>query len=136
MHDDFSGTDTATRAIVWQILSELYLDTEHDERDLQRMAERLARSRYDLAELREIETWEVAPVVIPNLFSVAGVWAGFDTDWLRSQCSRRHAAPTWRRHVASALGWRRLVRWATGDYWMRLGPMIDAERTIPDSRDR
>lgn len=128
--------DAAARAGVWEILSELYLDTEHDALDLRRMAEQLAHSPYALAELHEIETWEVAPVVMPNLFSVAGAWSGFDTDWLLVQCSRRHTSPTWRRRAATALGWRRVVRWATGDYWVRLGPMIDAARKNGYRRDR
>jgi hypothetical protein len=116
------------RAEVWSALSALYLDTEHDEGALRWVAARLARSPYTVAELREIDVWEVAPVVLANVYVVAGAWAGFDERWLRRECGRRWARPRWVRRVAAALGWRRVVRRTSAFYWARLEPLIDAER--------
>jgi hypothetical protein len=42
----------------------------------------MRRSGYKIEELREIYLFEVAPVLFPNLLSIAGEWAGFDEEWL------------------------------------------------------
>jgi hypothetical protein len=116
------------RVAVWLLLSELYLDTEHDERALRWMARELARSPYGVPELREIELWEVAPVVLPNVCSAAGVWDGFDPGWLEAECRRRAAGRSLWLRLAALCGWRRLVRRTTAAYWARLEPLIHAER--------
>lgn len=116
------------RVAAWRLLAELYLDTEHDERALRRLARELARSPYSVPELREIEAWEVAPVVLPNLFAVAGVWDGFDPAWLEAACRRRATRRSLGLRVAGCLGWRRWVRRATASHWRRLEPLIVAER--------
>ncbi len=74
------------RRPVWITLSELWLDTEHDEAARERMAEALARSEFDERELRAIHDSEVAPAVADNLQSVAGEWNGFDPQWLEERC--------------------------------------------------
>ena len=73
------------RRPVWVALSELWLDTELSTEDLERIARVMAESGLGIDELREIYLVEVAPVVSPNLLSVAGEWAGFDEEWLCSQ---------------------------------------------------
>jgi len=78
--------EIARRRPVWMALSELWLDTELDEGDWERLAAVLASSPYDVHQLRAIHDAEVAPAVGDNLFSVAGVWDGFDEDWLVSRC--------------------------------------------------
>jgi len=89
--------EIARRRPVWMALSELWLDTELDEGDWERLAAVLASSPYDVHQLRAIHDAEVAPAVGDNLFSVAGVWDGFDEDWLVSRCvevaDRRVARP-------------------------------------------
>jgi hypothetical protein len=70
------------RKPVWIALSNLYLDTELQEDDYKYMAEVFYKSPYSLAEIDLINKYEVAPVLMPNLLSVAGEWAGFDEDWL------------------------------------------------------
>lgn len=116
------------RVAVWLLLSELYLDTEHDELALRGLARELARSPYSVPELREIEVWEVAPVVLPNLFVVAGVWDGFEPAWLEAECRRRATRRSLGLRVAGRLGWQRWVRRARASYWRRLEPLIVAER--------
>lgn len=61
--------------MVWEALSELFLDTEID---LEGIAERLKESGFSLADIEHILKTEVAPVLGGNLFSVAGEWAFFD----------------------------------------------------------
>jgi hypothetical protein len=70
------------RKPVWIALSNLYLDTELQENDYKYMAEVFYKSPYSLDEIGLINKYEVRPVLMPNLLSVAGEWAGFDKDWL------------------------------------------------------
>ncbi len=45
----------------------------------------MKESGYSLDEIHDILMNEVFPVLIPNMHSVAGEWAGFDEDWLYSK---------------------------------------------------
>lgn len=116
------------RVAAWQALAELYLDVEHDDAALRAIARALAPLPYSLPELREIERWEVAPVVLPNLRSVAGVWTGFDPTWLEAECRRRTKRGALSRGLRRVLGWRGAVQRATGAYWERLAPLLREER--------
>ncbi len=77
--------DVDQRMPVWIALSELFLDTELQEDDHQRIAHVLASSPYAEKKLDEILRFEVTPVLKWNLLSVAGEWAGFDEAWLREK---------------------------------------------------
>jgi hypothetical protein len=119
------------RKPVWAALSELWLDTELADDDLRRIAGVMGRSGYGVEELREIYLFEVAPVVSPNLWTVAGEWAGFDEGWLFAAATRRarKRSPVLRALVWSGLGgW--LMTFATEQHWRRLVEMM-----APQSRD-
>jgi len=118
------------RVAVWHVLSEMYLDTEHDDHALGWMARELARSPYSVAELREIDLWEVAPVLWLNWYAVAGAWSGFDPDWLEAACRRRVERCSLGRRLAAFFGWRWFVQRANAEYWARLTPMIVALRGL------
>ncbi|KJJ98722.1 hypothetical protein UB43_18870 [Pseudomonas sp. 21] len=81
------------RESVWLALSELWLDTEPSDADLNYIARTLAESDYCVEELEAIYRREVVPAVYPNALSVAGEWTGFDADWLFGKCrqNRRQA---------------------------------------------
>ncbi len=81
-------TNIRGRRPVWVALSDLWLDTELQDRDLDHIARALHDSGYDRDALDRILAEEVAPVVYLNLYSVAGVWTGFDPDWLCAEISR------------------------------------------------
>jgi hypothetical protein len=70
---------------VWAALSDLFLDTELDEAALRHIALKLVESDYTDEELADILYGEVFPVCIWNMRSVAGEWAGIDTDWLQER---------------------------------------------------
>ena len=82
-------TDLERRRHVWNALSELYLDTELEEPDNARIAAVLAQSGYSSGQLEEILYRELHPVLLTNLVSFAGEWAGFDPDWLEAQILKR-----------------------------------------------
>ena len=78
----------------------------------------LAEPPYSLDELQEILVEEVYPICRWNLFSIAGEWAGFDPEWLRSKILRhvqsRFGRPRWlnlgRLTVQLSYEWRQTMR--------------------------
>ncbi len=84
------------RREVWSALSDLYLDTDTSLLYPQ-IAEALARSPYSSDEIWRILRHEVHPAVSANMRDVAGVWDGFDTEWLAARIQRRLSRPAWRR---------------------------------------
>ncbi|ASK31436.1 hypothetical protein CEY12_15550 [Chryseobacterium sp. T16E-39] len=66
------------RHLVWEALSELYLDTELQESDFQYMARILVKSPFSFEEIKKIDQYEVFPVLFSNLLIPAGEWGGFD----------------------------------------------------------
>lgn len=72
------------RAWVWENFSQVYLDTEHSDSELQDMAESLAATRFSISELAHIAFHEVNPVCIWNVFYWE--WGGFSADWLFPRC--------------------------------------------------
>lgn len=101
------------RRPIWSLLSELWLDTELDERQREHFALELSGSAFSVAELRDIHDREVAPVVSRNLDSIAGEWAGFDLDWLAERCAKaaddRDTLPARRRLWAGSSRRRKAV---------------------------
>lgn len=75
------------RLKLWITLSELYLDTELQASDYKWIARELSSSAYTFAEIQNINKHEVFPILFLNLWSVAGVWTGFDKKWLENKCS-------------------------------------------------
>ena len=113
------------RRPLWSALSELWLDTELSFEDLERIARVMADSGLTIKQLREVYLVEVAPVVSPNLLTVAGEWAGFDDEWLYSQIQRNLRDRPRRTRFWS---WFRLTRgpmlYATERHWTRLVELV------------
>ncbi len=82
-----SEDETKRRMPVWDEISRLWLDTELQDFNINGIARELAKSGYSLAELKYIYLEEVAPAVHFNLsmFSVGGVWTGFNSEWLKEE---------------------------------------------------
>ena len=99
-------------------MSELYLDTELNRQDHIRIADTLRSSPYSLGELDQIMFEEVYPVMIPNLWSVAGEWSGFDMPSLESAILARLARRV--RVPGFLLPGRRLIR----QPWERIKQLI------------
>lgn len=75
-----------TREALWLALSELWLDTELQPFQHSHIAKVMRASGLPLDELEAILLYEVAPALWQNAHSVAGVWSGFDPDWLFEVC--------------------------------------------------
>lgn len=110
---------------VWIALSELWLDTELSPEDLRRIAGVMADSGLGLEELERVCLLEVAPVVSSNLLSMAGVWAGFDEEWLSTQILRNLRERPLR---TKFLTWfpvtRRVMLYATRQHWKQLVALV------------
>lgn len=104
---------------VWQALDAMYLDTELQPNELRRIAEICAASEFSWLEIKQINYDEVAPALWFNLHDVAGVWGGWDDEWLRA---RLLACYTGTRHRTLGLEslWRRRVDFYTGDYLIEI----------------
>ncbi len=104
-------------------MSAFFLDTELDEPQLREIAEAFKASGYTESELEDILT-EIAPLLYTNLciwINVAGVWAGFDLDWIESQIlAGRHRAL--RRWYNFGNRWicNRVLRGVKEQYWRRV----------------
>lgn len=76
--------DITNRRPVWEALSTLFLDTQVADWRQWRV-NLLSASPYSLDTLDQILSDEVYPICWTNLYAVAGVWDGFDNDWLEGQ---------------------------------------------------
>lgn len=111
-----AADDIAAREAVWQAFSRLYLDTDY-RREVHAAARDAAASSYTEAELRAILLHEVHPVLRSNLVATAGVWDGFDPDWLRAAILHRSRRPRWLRLDGC-------LRRQAEHFWRLLAPRI------------
>ena len=102
-------------------ISELFLDTELDDATFLRLRDELRASRLSLPELDAIYHDEVAPILCRNLSTTAGVWDGFDPDWLEREIGRRAVRPGF---SPLARLRRYLVTRSTIEDWRRLRDLI------------
>lgn len=79
----------ARRSPVWRALSELFLDTELQPDDHQRIAELIRQAGYNVSEAEAILRNEVAPVFFPNMLSMAGEWVPSSEDFVRELVLKR-----------------------------------------------
>lgn len=124
------------RESVWLALSELWLDAEPTEADLNYIARTLAVSGFSLEELEAIYRREVVPTVYPNALSVAGEWTGFDADWLFGEC-RRHQ----RRATNLLFRWRCWILSRTrgalmNEHWRQVKSRVAELRTLTENDER
>lgn len=105
------------RKLVWQALSEFYLDTELDKYDYAYICKLFTDSGYTLEELKDIDTYEVFPTLKFNLLGIAGEWAGFEEEWLSEKCQqnlRKKSNAPWKimtKLASSSLSWMRNSHW-------------------------
>ncbi|MEP9319503.1 hypothetical protein ABKS89_20365 [Pseudomonas sp. LABIM340] len=108
------------RESVWLALSELWLDTELDDDGRAAIAGTLSISGFSMDELEAIYRLEVAPVVWANTWVTAGVWDGFDPDWLFEHCRRnqRRRTSLWHRGRCRLL--RKAMTAAVDEDWRKI----------------
>jgi hypothetical protein len=122
--------DIQRRRPVWTALADLFLDTELQEADLRHIARVLVASGYTDAEVEEILCGEVFPVCIWNMRSVAGVWAGFDSDWLQERILA-NAGRVWKKWRVFHPG-----RWMIREEWEKVVAYVRELRAGADVQNR
>ncbi|RVT94794.1 DUF7079 family protein [Sphingomonas crocodyli] len=99
------------RMPVWTALADLFLDAELDKADYRRIAGSVRTSGYDLAVVECILRDEVLPAFAFNLLEIAGEWAGWHEDDVRTimtgAIARRPGIGT---RIKKALLWRDIER--------------------------
>ena len=107
------------RKPVWIALSKFYLDTELQASDFNYIAQRIIESPYSFEEVKQINKYEVFPILQSNLLSDAGEWSGFDEEWLIksivNSLKNRNAV----KKVAFKSSYLSL-KWMCKDYWESL----------------
>ncbi|MBC7919695.1 MAG: hypothetical protein H7Z75_01250 [Ferruginibacter sp.] len=108
------------RIPVWHALSEFYLDTELDDGDFDRIAAVLMKSGFTLEEAKQIDLYEVFPLLQPNLLSVAGEWTGFDEKWLNENCEKLYGRRNSRFFRGRCVLWNKFFYWMRRRYWEQI----------------
>jgi hypothetical protein len=131
-----SQAELERRKPVWTALSTLWLDTEIDAGDEERIAAVLAASGYPMALLEQIYLYEVASVVAGNLLTPAGAWQGFDETWLHAAARKRaeNRGLGLRLWVRFGFG-RRLMTYATEVHWRAIKRLLDATSAVASHAD-
>jgi len=95
-----SEKEIEKRLPVWCALSDLFLDTELQSTDFDRIAGAIMRSGIGVSQAQQILQEEVAPVFVVNAFSVAGEWAGWPAasvkEWILTYLRSGSAPRAWR----------------------------------------
>ena len=76
------------RVPIWNSISEFYLDTELEEANYKIIVNTFLNSGLSISELKDIDLYEVFPLLKSNLINIAGVWNGFNEKWLVENCTR------------------------------------------------
>jgi len=77
------------RKPIWIALSDFYVDTELQDSDYKHIASIFKKSPYSLKEIKQIDKEEVFPILHHNLLAVAGIWTGFQEEWLVNKITKK-----------------------------------------------
>jgi hypothetical protein len=120
------------RKPIWIALSEFYLDTELQDWDFRHIALTILESPYSLEEVKRINKYEVFPVLQINLLSTAGVWAGFDEEWLVGKITKRLKTKTKLNDIGVEVSYQ-MFKWMCKRYWSNLEKMYNDIKANPDT---
>lgn len=125
---NLSDQELLSRIPVWEALADFWLDTELVDFQFDHIARVIAASPYSIPEIQAIHSYEVAPAVSANLASMAGEWAGFDSEWLQERCKKFAARR--QSHLFRASIWmqRPFILFYTANYWHQVLPRVEALR--------
>ena len=120
------------RKPIWIALSNFYLDTELQESDFRHIAFKIIESPYSFEKVKEINKYEIFPVLQANLMSVAGEWAGFDEKWLVNSIKESLA----KRNTVKKIGIESsylTLKWMCKEYWEKLEKVYNELKSNPES---
>ncbi|CAN5117267.1 hypothetical protein BH10PSE3_BH10PSE3_33860 [soil metagenome] len=100
----FTELEIARRMPLWCALAELFLDTEMQTGNYEAVAQAARDSGFTAVEVRDILENEMWPAFSFNLLDIAGEWAGFSDDYVRTRMEETLAGTN---------------RWSIGDLGFR-----------------
>ena len=106
-------------------MADLWLDTELSDEQLAEIATVVKRSGLSHAELEDVFALELAPFLGANLWATAGVWTGFDPEWICAQARARKGNYRFHHRVLAALG---LTTYAARPAWNRVKQIAFGEK--------
>ncbi|KAJ3547349.1 hypothetical protein NM688_g5409 [Phlebia brevispora] len=119
-----SSIFTPQQKDAYRALSDLFLDTEQTQDDLNRLANRLSSTGLSSTALESMLRNDLFPILYPNLISVAGAWDGFQDDWLFTQLQNRQSqSPGVLRGAADWTAWQSVG-------WIIWKPWTDIKRAL------
>lgn len=104
-----SRDDLARREPLWIALSSLWLDTELSDDDIDAVAAAVRCSGYERGAVEDILGGELAPFLDPNLRSPAGVWSGFEPEWVCAEARARLGGKRPAGRLRVHADWQRVV---------------------------
>jgi len=107
------------RKPIWIALSDFYIDNELQDYDFKSIALKIWESPYSIEEVKRINKEEVFPVLYTNLLDVAGVWSGFQEEWLLQEISKNLYKRNRFKRFIRTITYKRL-KWMYADYWKKL----------------
>lgn len=107
------------RKPIWIALSDFYLDTELQESDFRHIALIILESPYSFKKVKEINKYEIFPILQSNLMSVAGEWAGFNEEWLVNSIKESLENKSKVKKIGIESSYLAL-KWMCKDYWEKL----------------
>ena len=92
-----------------EMLSDIFLDTELTDRDLDGMARYLRDLNVPMTTLNYLLRYDLFPLLYGNLLCIpGGEWAGFDRTWLLTSIEERRGSGMIRRlvrQICSSIAW-------------------------------
>ncbi|WP_419870732.1 DUF7079 family protein [Chryseobacterium sp. CT-SW4] len=105
------------RKSVWIALSEFYLDTELQDCNFNYIAMVFSESSFSLEEIKNINKYEVFPVLQDNLLDNAGEWTGFEEEWLITTITSKLTKRTHLDNLLIDFNYSK-YKWMCADYWL------------------
>jgi hypothetical protein len=111
------------------LLSEIFLDTELTPWHIHGLASSLHPLAIPVSKLEQILRYDVFPTLYPNCLSVAGVWAGFDEEWLIGEVNaRRSSGFRWISSAVNAVAWHSIGAVAVRPTWVKVKEALDDDK--------
>jgi len=107
------------RKPVWLAPSDFYLDPAISDATIRHIASVIFESPYSIDEVKEINKFELFPVLQSNLHNVAGQWVGFNEEWLIEEITHSLRNRNWLKKTTIEKSYAKL-EWMQKEYWVKL----------------
>lgn len=107
------------RQPIWIAISDFYIDSELQESDFEYISIKIKESPYSIEQIKQIDKEEIFPVLHSNLLYVAGVWTGFQEEWLISEITKKLEKSNYFSRLINKMKYA-CLKWMYKDYWRKI----------------